>query len=381
MANGLNPCTEKMVGDVRVDMETASHRREPRLLFVTWTVLGFSTYARELADYSATREDVETVHRTLRLRGLQRIYATARVHGHGDLHHAVRRRRALCRSDLASLRTLLDTNAFTAVHFTPAGLSDLVRRAGVRIPYSVGLDTTVALQGDGQNTNTWLLQCDGELYRRAAFLAPMSKQAANSLEMDFGISPDRLLLSPPAVDMDLFATETSRAIPPRLLFVGNDWQRKGGPALLGWYRRHLEGRCELHVVGDVPTPRHSPKGVVFHGPVPRVTLAHRLLPSATALVLPSRVEMTPWVVVEAAAAQVPVIASAVGAVGEMVRDGETGFLLRPNHAEEDFVRAADMLLSDSTMRARMGRAAQANARAVNSREVVLGRLFERLMSL
>jgi glycosyltransferase involved in cell wall biosynthesis len=91
--------------------------------------------------------------------------------------------------------------------------------------------------------------------------------------------------------------------------------------------------------------------------------------------------MTPWVIVEAAAAKIPVIASDVGAVRETVRDGETGFLLRRNHEEEDFVRAASMLLSDASMGERMGLAAQVNVRTANSRDVVFGRLFERLMSL
>jgi glycosyltransferase involved in cell wall biosynthesis len=297
------------------------------------------------------------------------------------MHHAVRHRRALCRSHLASLRTLLETEAFTAAHFTSASLSDLVRSAAPTIPYSVGLDTTVVLRGAGQDTNRWLLRCDGELYRGAAFLAPMSQQSADSLEQDFGVASDRILVTPPAVDMNLFDSDTSHATPPRLLFIGNDWRRKGGPALLEWYQRHLADRCELHVVGDISISKRRSKGIVFHGPMPREILARELLPSATALVLPSRVEMTPWVIVEAAAARVPVIASAVGAVGEMVRDGETGFLLRPSHAEEDFVRAAELLLSDPDLCARIGRAAQANARAMNSRELVLGRLFERLMSL
>ncbi len=309
------------------------------------------------------------------------MLATARVPGRGVLHHAVRHRRALRQSHLTSLRASLETGAFTAAHFTPSSLGDLVRRAAPRVPYSVGLDTTLVLRGDGQAANSWLRQCDEAFYRHAAFLAPMSRQVADSLEGDFGVTSDRLLLTPPAIDMELFGSETPRATPPRLLFVGNDWRRKGGPALLEWYRRHLADRCELHVVGDMSVPKHRRAGVVFHGQVPRTVLAQTLLPSATALVLPSRLEMTPWVVVEAAAAQVPVIASAVGAVGEMVHNGKTGFLLRPNHAEEDFVQAVETLLSDPALCTRMGTAARANAQITNSRELVLGRLFDRLASL
>jgi glycosyltransferase involved in cell wall biosynthesis len=353
----------------------------PRLLFVTWTVLGFSTYAQEISSYAALRDDVETTHVTLQLKGVQRLLATSRVHGRGVLHHAARHRRALRGSYSTSLRALLETEAFTAAHFTSTSLGDLVRRAAPSIPYSVGLDTTSVLRGDGQATNRWLRRCDSEFYRHAAFLAPMSQQAFDSLERDFGIAPDHLLLTPPAIDTELFDSDTPRAIPPRLLFIGNDWRRKGGPALLEWHQQYLADRCELHLVGDVEIPTRNIRGVVLHGPVPRALLARELLPSATALVLPSRLEMTPWVVVEAAAAGVPVIASDVGAVGEMVRDGDTGFLLRPDHAEEDFVRAVEALLTDPAQCERMGHAAQASARMTHSREQVLGRLFDRLMSL
>lgn len=370
----------RALSEARLDVET-SPSGALRLLFVTWATLGFSTYARELRDYSTTRTDIETVHVILGLSGLRRAVATGRVRGRGVLHPAVRQRRAIRASHVASLRRLLETGAFRAVHFTPSSLGDLVLRAAPRIPYSIGLDTTAVLRGGSEARNGWIRQSDKELYRHASFLAPMSQQASDSLENDFDVQPDRLMLTPPAIDVGLFDNDAPPAIPPRLLFIGNDWRRKGGPSLLRWHQQHMADRCELHVVGDVPTPTRSTKGIVFHGSVPRTVIAHELLPSATALVLPSRLEMTPWVIVEAAAAKIPVIASDVGAVRETVRDGETGFLLRRNHEEEDFVRAASMLLSDASMGERMGLAAQVNVRTANSRDVVFGRLFERLMSL
>jgi glycosyltransferase involved in cell wall biosynthesis len=70
------------------------------------------------------------------------------------------------------------------------------------------------------------------------------------------------------------------------------------------------------------------EGVCFLGV--RADVA-RLLHASDVVVLPSRavVETLPLAVIEAMAAGIPVIASAVGSVPELVRDGDTGFLIPP----------------------------------------------------
>src|SRR6187431_1214084 len=66
----------------------------------------------------------------------------------------------------------------------------------------------------------------------------------------------------------------------------------------------------------------------FLGSVPRETVL-RLFRAADASVLPSAWENFPHTVVEALAVGCPVIASAVGGVPEVVRDGENGLLVPP----------------------------------------------------
>lgn len=78
----------------------------------------------------------------------------------------------------------------------------------------------------------------------------------------------------------------------------------------------------------------------------RITKARELLLALDAFVLPSVKEGFPWVVLEAMAAKIPVIAASVGAVPEIITDGENGLLVTPRHPEELASKIEKMLNSD-----------------------------------
>jgi len=73
------------------------------------------------------------------------------------------------------------------------------------------------------------------------------------------------------------------------------------------------------------------------------------------LVLPSYMEGMPNAIIEALAAGLPVVATDVGAVGDMVVDGVNGFLI-PARDTDRLVQALRDLLIDGPLRERMGRA-------------------------
>ena len=73
-----------------------------------------------------------------------------------------------------------------------------------------------------------------------------------------------------------------------------------------------------------------------------------------ALVLPSGNEGTPVTVIEALAAERPVVATRVGGVPDVVRDGEDGFLVEAG-ATDDLAERLGRLAHDPALRARMGK--------------------------
>lgn len=76
------------------------------------------------------------------------------------------------------------------------------------------------------------------------------------------------------------------------------------------------------------------------------------LAEARAFVLPSRSEGMPLALLEAMAARVPVVATRVGAVPELVEDGVTGLLVEPEDVA-GLGRALSLLLGDARVRARL----------------------------
>jgi glycosyltransferase involved in cell wall biosynthesis len=78
-----------------------------------------------------------------------------------------------------------------------------------------------------------------------------------------------------------------------------------------------------------------------------------LIGGADAVVLPSYTEGLPNVALEASAAGVPVVATAVGGTPEAIADGASGFLVRPGDPAGIATRVSE-LLRDPALRARFG---------------------------
>jgi glycosyltransferase involved in cell wall biosynthesis len=101
-----------------------------------------------------------------------------------------------------------------------------------------------------------------------------------------------------------------------------------------------------------------------------------LLSEADMLVLPSFAEGLPVVLMEALASRIPVIATPIAGVSELVRDGETGLLVPPGDVK-GLATALDRLLSDPELCRRLGEAGRA---AVLERHDV-AREAEKLLAL
>ena len=99
--------------------------------------------------------------------------------------------------------------------------------------------------------------------------------------------------------------------------------------------------------------------VALLGSLPREKLVEEFA-SCSCLVLSSFQESSPMAIEEAMASGVPVLASRVGGVRWMIKHERTGFLFDP-HRSDELGSYLVRILSDSSLRDRMGKAARASA--------------------
>jgi glycosyltransferase involved in cell wall biosynthesis len=197
-------------------------------------------------------------------------------------------------------------------------------------------------------------------FRDAVHLVSWSRWAKDGLVADYGVSPDKVTVLAPGVDV--CAWERPRASIPddgtvRILFVGSDLDRKGGRLLLEAFRRLRDDQLrtrdvELHLVTGADVS--SEPGVVVHrGLAPNSPDLKAVYHRADVFCLPTRGDCLPMVLSEAGAAGLPLVSTNVGAIREIVRDGETGFLVPPD--DGDALHAVlRRLVADPALRRRLG---------------------------
>ena len=135
--------------------------------------------------------------------------------------------------------------------------------------------------------------------------------------------------------------------PLKLLFVGQLGAHKGLKFLLDILVRCKED-ARLYVAGAGPMKEEvelaaaSDKRIVFLGYTPPEELAN-VFSVVDALIVPSLCyENSPTVIYESLMAGVPVLASRIGGVGELIREGETGMLFTPGN-EDDLCRVVHQM--------------------------------------
>lgn len=151
---------------------------------------------------------------------------------------------------------------------------------------------------------------------------------------------------------------------PIVLYVGRLSSEKNLRALVAARDMLTHAGAHLVMVGDGPARReleHELAGarVTFTGYLHDTALAEAYA-SADLFAFPSLTETYGQVVTEALASGVPVVAFAAEGVRDLVRNGQTGLLVRSG-GHEAFADAIRSLLDDTERRARFGRTARADA--------------------
>jgi glycosyltransferase involved in cell wall biosynthesis len=209
-----------------------------------------------------------------------------------------------------------------------------------------------------------------DVYRAARLVLPWSHWTKASLMRDYGVPEEKIVVVPPGVDIEVWsppkpdvrtASLTASGGRPRILFVGGDFERKGGSLLLEWFRQRGSGRCELHLVTRTPPPAERTVGLeglhVHTGLEASDPRLRQLYAESHLFVLPTRADCFGVAAIEAMATGLPVLTTDVGGVPDIVAEGETGYLIPPDD-ERVLAARLETLLADAARREEMGRRAR-----------------------
>lgn len=175
------------------------------------------------------------------------------------------------------------------------------------------------------------------IFQNAEYIFPWSSWAGKSLVGDYKVDPRKIEVIPPGVNLDIWRpTAVKEHSPFRILFVGGDFIRKGGAVLLDAYKALtkliLSRPIELILITRSAVPP-LPGVQVFSDVRPNSPEIVRLYQTSDLFVLPTFAEAFGIAAVEAAAAGLPVIATKVGGLTDIVEDGQTGFLINPGEVQ------------------------------------------------
>ncbi len=267
--------------------------------------------------------------------------------------------------------TLLETGPLSLIHANRGGLGSW---AAIQAAQQYGLPCVVTYQGTEVHTELANRHGAWKLCRDSFRLADLNILVSRSLEctLEACVQPQgRSEVMLRGVDLTMFFPAVAEDVRrPIILFVGRVTEEKGVFDLLEAWRR-VTASCasaELWIVG----PNHrdarflqvvescgQSKSIKVLGPLPLWEVAD-LMRQVQALCLPSHGEGTPNCVMEAMACGLPVVATDVGGIPDIVESNRTGLLVQKGDTQ-GLADALVSLLQDSDQRERMGKAAHAFA--------------------
>lgn len=140
-----------------------------------------------------------------------------------------------------------------------------------------------------------------------------------------------------------------------LVFIGKNWERKGGEKVLEAYRiLKSEGfPCTLTIIGSAPNTQFDDKLRVFpfldKSQPEHLEKLSAILKNSHFLVLPTEFESYGIVFCEASAYAVPSIAANIGGVSQPIREDANGYLMAPDANAVDYANKIKSIFHDKEL--------------------------------
>lgn len=232
----------------------------------------------------------------------------------------------------------------------------------------------------GEQLARWYRQ-ERSAYHRAAHLFAFSEPTRQSLIQDYGVAADKVTTTGAGINLDELPELTGSAQAPTILFIGNDFVRKGGLVLLEAFRavRRAIPTARLQLVGTAPAIARQ-EGVDVLGRIWDRAEIVRLYRQASVFAVPSYFDPLPLVLLEAMAFGLPTVSSHSCGIPEIVEDGRTGKLVQAGDVAALATALIDTL-SDPVAAGRAGRAGRSRVERLYTWDAVVDRMAPALQQI
>jgi glycosyltransferase involved in cell wall biosynthesis len=196
------------------------------------------------------------------------------------------------------------------------------------------------------------VECERQMYHRATKVFTMSHHVERSLLEQYGCAREQVACVFAGSNAEPVALQNDNYSNKQIVFVGVAWERKGGPELVEAFRLVLKQHPDAHLTIIGCAPRVSLPNCTVAGLVP-LEKVREFYGRASIFCLPTRLEPFGIVFVEALRNRLPIVASNLGALPDMVQDGATGRLVPPGDVPA-LASALIELLNDPEQCRRLG---------------------------
>jgi|LSQX01.1.fsa_nt_gb glycosyltransferase involved in cell wall biosynthesis len=220
------------------------------------------------------------------------------------------------------------------------------------------------------------------LFDQCTGIFPRSEWAAKSVIDDYGINCEKINIAGAGVNHRVSPLQHESYARQSILFIGRDFERKGGPLILEAFRlaRKQLPSARLVIIGCNPGINET--GVEITGPISKdapggLALLLKHFSEASLFCIMSNFEPFGIVVLEAMQSSVPCILPNNYAFPEMVIDGVTGSTI----SEPDPLKLSDafiQMLSDPALLERMGNAGREHFKKNYSWSTTANRIHNRI---
>ena len=257
----------------------------------------------------------------------------------------------------------LNQAKYSALHLHTYILGFLSIDLMKKIPTIVSLDMTSYQAGQEKTDPSFRLTyypnifLGKKVFEAASRIVTRSEWARKSVIQDYRINPGKVKVIYPGVDINKLKPPTPLEKKSQklfnILFVGNDFARKGGHDILEVFFAEFAERAELNLVTNTSIKYKHPRLHIHNNVQAYSSKWLELYRQADVFVMPTYFEGFGWVFVEAMAAGLPVIATNINAIPEIVSHGETGFLIQKGD-RYDLARRIRYLIDNPILAQEMG---------------------------